>query len=263
MDYRRTFFAGCSHRRRAFQYHPRHQRRLHRNVRGPYGDTTVLVTNRRYVQSVNRYGAIIDGQNTRRCAAVAKGSTLDGFQLINGLATAQSGITYPNLAGGVALFQGGSVLNCIVSNNTSPTKSILFSRLPGYATGVVINGDGLVSNCIIVKNTAYGIGGGIVCSNGGVIMDCVIMHNRGTHNAGGALLWYGGLLTNCFIAHNTATSLGGGVICERGGTVAGCAIANNRTTGYDSSGGGAVHVLWRTIRACVVSNNSAYAAGGI
>lgn len=233
------------------------------NMGGPYGDTVILVTNRHYVKSVNLHGAIIDGQNTRRCAAIARASTLDGFQLVNGAATAQSGIQYPNIAGGVVLFPGGNLLNCIVSNNTAPTKYIVFGRLPGYAGGVAVNGDGLVSNCIIVRNVAFGIAGGVVCSNGGTIIDSVIANNIATNNGAGAFLWYGGLITNCLIAYNTVTNLAGGVMCERGGTVVGCTITGNRVVSFDKEGGGAVTYHGGTIRSCVISNNYAFAAGGV
>ncbi len=231
------------------------------NMGGSYGDTVMVVISSRYVQSVNRHGAIIDGQNTRRCAAIVQGSTLDGFQFINGRAT-RTGQT-PNIAGGVACYQGGAVLNCIISNNVAQVATAyVFFSLPGYCGGIVCNGAGLVSNCLIVRNIAYGYGGGVVCSNGGTIIDCVIAGNVATNNSAGAFLWYGGLVTNCLIVNNSVTNLGGGVVCERGGTVAGCSIAGNRAGGYDAAGGGAVCFRGGTIRACVISNNSAYTAGG-
>ncbi|MDD5705023.1 MAG: right-handed parallel beta-helix repeat-containing protein [Kiritimatiellae bacterium] len=106
--------------------------------------------------------------------------------------------------GGACLFENGAYLrNSIVSGNTNAFGG----------GGVVLYGGGLVENCLIVNNgdsTACYYGGGVLTA-GGVVQNCTIARNTshlytyggGLDNGGSANQW-SGTVTNCIIWGNTS-----------------------------------------------------------
>ncbi len=124
---------------------------------------------------------IIDGENTRRC--VSNGGILDGFFITNGRAA--------NDAGG-GIFNSGSVINCMIYNNTA-------LRFGGgiYSTGSV-------TNCAVYGNTVEFNGSGIR-QEGGSVTNCTVYGNTGTsqQSPSGGIDSYWGSITNCIAWGNT------------------------------------------------------------
>ena len=149
-----------------------------------------------------------------------------------------SGSTYYGTSGG-AVAGGGTLLNCIISNNYCMSVA-----------GGIFNYGGPISvkNCKIVNNSAVNMGGG---TYGGNIYNSLLAGNFAS-DGGGA---YNTFLSNCVITANCATNNGGGMYW---GTARDCKIIGNVTT---NDGGGGYEV-W-LIEKCLVGNNSAMRGGGI
>jgi len=166
---------------------------------------TVLVTNGVYglssqivvsagvtVRSVNGPSeTTVDGGRNDRCFHLKHaGAVVEGFIITRGEVGSY------RLGGGAFLEGGGTLRNCIVSNNT-------------------------------VAATPNGDGGGVACLNGGVVHDCFITGNSAADDAGGLYLFKGGEAENCVIWDNIAGDKGGGVYMKQGGVLRNCTVVTN------------------------------------
>jgi len=168
------------------------------------------------------------GPNGQIFDVIDPGVVIDGFTLTGGKAVVTSG-------GAVRLLYGGTLRNCIVTNNTA-TDNVC-------GGGVFIGGPGTIENCLITGNSGFHY-------SGGVYMDSPYA-----------------LLNNCIITNNTASIFGAGVYAPAG-TIRNCLIAGNRILLSHPSYGGGAMVLGAGARAenCTIVNNRAAtdsAPGGV
>lgn len=240
---------------------------------GTYRERRIRVRSSVRLQSVaGAEQTIIDaGGRGGPCVMLAgTGALLDGFT-VQGAQTAGDG-------GGVRMYAGAAVINCIVRDN----------RAAHYGGGVYMEYGGVVSNCVITRNTgAYG-GGGVLCNGGGLVIDCEISGNR-THRAygegGGVALVGAARLLRARVEGNRAMVSGGGVWCSDGAEVADTYVARNRTriaaaginaprgavvrtttvvNNYTRGQGGGISAGSRSrILDCLVAGNRAKAGGGL
>ncbi len=148
-----------------------------------YPNSQISVTIDITVKSVN--GAektIVDGSDSHRCFYLVSFGTIDGFTIRNGFA---------NYAGGI-FCSGGTVQNCIISENSASSNS----------GGVKCMGGGTVQNCTISGNSAD-YGGGVTC-DGGAIQNCTISGNYGV---GVDFFEAGGILQNSILWNNTGSEI--------------------------------------------------------
>ena len=189
--------------------------------------------------------------------AWVKGLTLSGGRSCG----AGSSAVIPHGAG--VLIEAGSLVACVVTNNT------------GYSidgAGVAAFGsNSLVSNCVVRGNRALSAdvsGVGMYLTDGSTVVDSEI---SGNHNNGGGNYNYGGgiycgkcHIARCVITNNTnngsqyGASGGGGIGILGAAVVENCLIAGNKTlNGY--AGGIAVNVdagVRAVILNCTVAGNS-------
>lgn len=102
---------------------------------------------------------------------------------------------------GAAIWQSGTLKNSTISRNTSPYY---------VAGGVYLYYGGLVRNCLITRNSTRGPGG-VYFNWGGTVENCTISRNTATSGGGGApgggVGGSGGTIKNSIIYFNTATDL--------------------------------------------------------
>ena len=150
---------------------------------------------------------VVDGDNTYGCFFVGhSNAVVDGFTITRG---------YSNVGGGLTLDHGGTVINCVISNNTAFYGSGIIGG------GVYCNMGGNVENCIITENSAYW-GGGVEChfgtlptssDGGGIVKNCTIIENMATNWGGEIFCNNGGVVQNCNITWNAAAGGGGIAMC--------------------------------------------------
>jgi len=169
------------------------------------------------VQSINGSSvAIVDGNFVTKCFEIDNiNAVVDGFTIRNGR-------NLSGFGGGVDIQNGGTVQNCILTNNQARDGG-----------GVALDFGGMVQNCIITGNTAE-YGGGIRCLNSGTnVRNCLIVENTSTYLGGGINTWEGGDIYNCTIVHNTAPAdNGSGIRTRNAGHVFNSIIYDN----YNTSG---------------------------
>ncbi|MHC1737085.1 MAG: T9SS type A sorting domain-containing protein [Ignavibacteriaceae bacterium] len=163
---------------------------------------TINLTKGVTVKSLYGYEfAIIDGQNARLCIGINHAdAVVDGFTIRNGYNPSSFG-------GGVNIISGGTVQNCLITNNQARDGG-----------GVAIDNSGIVQNCIVRNNLASdngsnGYGGGIRLLNGGTARGCLVYGNTSLNYGGGINIWNAGRIENCTITNNTAPN-GAGVRCR-------------------------------------------------
>lgn len=101
--------------------------------------------------------------------------------------------------GGAYLHQGGTMINCVFSNN--------FGLWQGGAVKFYYPG-GLVRGCVMQDNQTLGWGGGIMFRSGGRAESCTIVNNSASDTGGGVYLYNpGGSNLNCIIYHNTGNDI--------------------------------------------------------
>jgi hypothetical protein len=153
--------------------------------------------------------AVIDGGFARRCVELLhSNAVVDGLTLLRG-----SGVT-----GGGVYAEGGSVLNCTITNCAAEWDG----------GGVYFFRGGLLSNSVVRWNQATNTGAGVYCRLGGTLRDSVIRDNgrRGLSAGGGVYCHLAGLVSNCTVTANWARR-GAGVYLERGGAIDACRVTNN------------------------------------
>lgn len=200
------------------------------------------------LRSVNPLGATIHGEWQRRCARIDHpDAVIDGFYLFRGNPTNSPG----GESGGVVLNGGGTVMNCTIQDNRSPT----------YGAGALLYGGGLVTNCQLLNNGGVGgvsYGAGAALFNGGKVVDCLLRWNEASQRGGAVICYFDGLVQRCRIYNNRCGGEGGGVAFHEGGQVVECDIAVNEA----NEGGGAHYYQGGTIERCAISNNLGYSQGG-
>ena len=184
------------------------------------------------IRSVNGADVtIIDGNNANRCATLGSATThtstvLTGFTLRNGRVYSTTASVY----GGGSY--GGTLNNCILSNNTVSAPSTAIHAYGGGSYG------GTLNCCTLTGNAA----------------SCDIGYASG----GGA---YGSTLNNCTLTGNTASAdevSGGG---SAYGTLNNCTLTGNRASGGRGTayGGGS---FYGTLNNCTVTSNTVYTGSG-
>ncbi len=172
--------------------------------------THLIVTNGVTIRSVNGpWLTTVDGNyptTSNRCFFLSHpNAVVDGFTLMNGWADRyNTGVPWPRYDGAAVLIAtNGTLLNCILRNNTSR----------GNGGGVSLVGGGMIRNCLVVNNYANDKGGGVYLVNGGTVQNCTVVSNR----------WVGisrkssssGLVENSIVFFNTGgnydTSLSSGL----------------------------------------------------
>lgn len=160
---------------------------------GGTSNSRVSIFKARYVHSVNGPEVTIiqgyqppgttNGAGSINCV-IAGASTIAGFTLTNGAATASGGGLASPAGSGPA-----TASNCVFIGNVAATG--------GGASGAVL------LNCRILSNIARNDGGGCYFSR---LINCVLSNNTAGALGGGA---YNCGLTNCLLISNSATSGGG------------------------------------------------------
>ena len=212
-----------------------------------YPDSCIYVTNNITVKSINgKENTIIDGNdsntNESGCFYIYSGNTIDDLTITRG---------FYGSAGGVCCAFGGTVQNCLISENTA---------LRGG--GILCGGDALIKDCIIIRNSAtWYNGGGVRFYNGGTVQDCIITGNYSDTHGGGVYCYNNNTVLNCIINENTADYSGGGLYCHNDATIQNCTI--NKNSALDGSGyGGGVKCTGGNLINCIINKNSASFIGG-
>ena len=242
-----------------------------------YPGNQISVTKNITLKSAN--GAektIVDGNNLIRCFLINNYDTLDGFTIKNGFTnnwlTAGGGvfcdhggtvqnciITENSVTGdfgygaGIFCWFGGTVKNCIISNNSA------CGWYGGYGGGIFCDYAGTIEDCIIIDNSAHGTGGGIFCRDKGSVSNSIIINNTSL-NYGGGVYCNNSTVQDCIISYNSLASgwgYGGGIYCENG-IIQNCTIKKN----WSDWDGGGITCNECLIRNCIIEKNSAYYGGG-
>ena len=202
---------------------------------------------------------------------VANGEIHDS--LIAGNRAVSSGEVNRYIGCGGGAYDMDLITGCVISNNTSYSRSggafscILRDTLivgnRSAATGGGISGDSIATNCSFIANSAVKGGGG---ASESTAVDCLFEKNYTEGNGGGAASSF---LTNCIVTGNVAsnnlwdTGNGGGI---SGGKVYHSLIAGNhaRSEGAPHFGhgcGGGVNSA-NLVVDCVISNNTSHGRSG-
>ena len=151
---------------------------------------TVCSVNGPEVTVIEGQGPI--GANAVRCAYLTEGAVLAGFTLRNGFTRTTGEWEMERCGGGVLLYHGGVVSNCIIRGSSA-------DRTGGGAYGFGPDADayyGTLYNCLLIGNSAAYSGG----SRGGTLYNCTISGNSAGDYGSGA---YKGTLYNCIVHDNT------------------------------------------------------------
>ena len=238
-----------------------------RFVYGTNATNRVVINKPVTVQSLNGPAVTtIAGPNTSpqvlhvgRCVYLTNGVFLTGFPLPGGGA-ASAGDLIHEKSGGDAWCEGpGSVIsNCVIAFGIAPNgygggafggtliNCVLTNNTASFGSGAASN---ILLNCVLVKNFA----GQLTAPNGGgaygsTLSNCMLAANSSI-NGGGA---YGSVLFNCVLTNNSASTGGGGM----SNVLYNCLLANNQARG---NGGGTYNSL---LYNCTVVTNSAPGGDG-
>ncbi len=169
--------------------------------------------------------------NKIRCVYMTDG-ILQGFTLKDGYADTSTGSSiYDQSGGGVNLYDGGRVENCVITN------CIAINNGGGSYEGTLID-------CVISGNTATNFGGGCYSGN---LTDCTLANNTATSGGGTS----SGNATDCSFSNNSADNGGGSFQ----GTLTRCTFSSNSADNGGGSNQG-------TLTDCTFSGNSANYGGG-
>jgi hypothetical protein len=220
-----------------------------------------------------------NGPSAVRCVYLVTNASLNGFTLTNGYTMNTGEWNLERGGGGVLLYHGGSVLNCIITDcsagrhgggvNMHHGGSVIDCMIRNNHSEV--DGGGVfqegstarIEDCDIDGNTADSNGGGVYSLNGGLATECVMQGNSAGNDGGGYYLRNsGGSAVNCLVTANEAGRYGGGVYVYAGDDVLNCTIVNN-TAG--SGGGGTAVEGAGTLENCIIyfnTNNNCIGIGG-
>lgn len=246
----------------------------------------ISVTNGTYVLStfvfinkpvtVQAFGgtAIVDGNQAERCFGLNHAdAVLSGLTIRNGLTIGEGG--------GVRIGpEGGSVIDCIVIDNTAGSAAegggvyiasasgrllggkVLNNRCGRNGGGVYVTG-GIVSNVTIAGNAATNtsgpgrLGGGVYAAGGARVTDVNISSNWTTYLGGGILL-NASTLSDSTVDHNEAV-LGAGIYMQGAAALVSDSIVSNNAA---SSGGGGIWAAAGLITGSTIRDNTAPNDGG-
>ncbi|MDA0991022.1 MAG: PKD domain-containing protein, partial [Verrucomicrobia bacterium] len=185
--------------------------------------TPVVVDTAITLRSVNGpETTILDGAGASRCLDITQpAAVVDGFT-IRGGAGAQGA--------GVLLQAGGTLQDCIVSNNIASTR----------AGGVYCLGGGLVVRSTLIDNHCTGSDGGGAFMTAGEIRDCDFIGNTAGDDGGG-LEAIDGKIVRCTFKDNQASNKGGAILIRGSATAESCLIVSNSANyggGFANAGGG-------------------------
>ena len=207
-------------------------------------------------------------------AAVVDGLTISGGYVAKTTGEYGAGVCIGEL--------GGTLVNCIVSNNLTRTTS--------YGGGVAMLGEkSVVTNCTITANygvmvgaaEGYGYGAGVYLVKGLLTHSNVCDNNppnkavesagrtgRGMYGAG--IYMVGGAVSHCYITgnrmENGSANVGtGGGVYMTAGAIDNCLIAHNQAKGYANIGEGGG--IWAngsnvSIANCTIVDNEAFKTYG-
>ncbi len=176
-------------------------------------------------------------------------TTWDGFVMSGGHIRGGSG------AGGVWLYEGGTLSNSTIQNNQASSSS----GGGGARGGGIYMIGGTLNDCMVTGNRAENGGGGVYLI-GGALNRCIISDNI-CGDGGGVSIASNSTLHNCIIRNNKSSGTGGGVYCNSGDALLmNCLIHNNKS---DQNGGGiSVGTATGNIVNCTITNNMAGTYGG-
>lgn len=224
---------------------------------------------------INHTNAVVDGFTITKGYAMAEGGISNhggGVFISRGMLQNCVLLTNQAFYGGGISLMGGMVSNCLIGWNAATNSD-------SFGGGVYMGSNGVLCHSIISNNTASR-GGGILINGGifgvpAVVSNCEVSWNTASRSSlgiagGGIYLSFTGLVVNSVVRGNVAYA-GAGILIYRGGAVRNCLIVDNVSTG-DSQYGGALYItndfgivqVPPTVENCtVVSNTSAYKAGGL
>lgn len=243
---------------------------------GTNGDTvwisngTYVLTNQITVNSnITICGAdtnnkpVIDGNYASRCFYVQSGYvTLSNLFITHGYTSGADG-------GGVRMQYGGTVQNCIFSNNISTNVAS-----ETYGGGIYLAASGTVQNCTFFNNSANKGGGlGVMNITTRVFIDgCSFLANTNPVNSGAGLFFQNvknALITNCNFNGNYTANKGGGIYVYNSAAytnniITDCSFSSNTASGD----GGGIYLEGEgefLVRSVLISNNTslAYSGGGL
>lgn len=173
-------------------------------------------------------------------------AVLDGFTVKGGLAV--SGSQSERRGGGIKISGGGTVKNCLITENSAGRHDSFGGA--GGGIHVVAGSAALIENCIVSHNvTDIDTEGGSAGGNGGGI------HIDGSEDGEHAVL-----VKNCRIINNLTGGIGGGIWAKRG-LILTCLISGNSAPSTEQNkglAGGLYLTETAEARNCVVSANYAY-----
>lgn len=233
---------------------------LHAAVSAAWPGNVVMVTDGTYVlagsleitkslklRSVNGAAAtVLRGTGNGRCVRVAclEPVVINGFTITNGSTRGEE-----SMGGGMYVYGGHQVLNCVFAGN-SATGTL------GFGGGLYCFMGGTVSNCLFIGNRGMR-GGGLYSEGGQTIMASAARGNNAAHFGGGLYVADGAVARACAVEGNEAGVDGGGVWVS-GAQLAESVIVSNRAV----ERGGGVGASASTVTGCVVRGNVARDGGG-
>ena len=133
--------------------------------------------------------------------------------LLAGCIVAHCSVANNKSDGGGIYMTGGTVLDCVISNNTAKCSGGNAKR----GGGIFMTG-GLVENCRILNNTASSgsaASGGGVYMTGGTLRGCLFRGNSAKYSSFALGATYGTIENNTFVANNNSSSSGKAVVLDR------------------------------------------------
>ena len=173
-------------------------------------------------------------------------------------ATIIDGDNDPQNPGTVVTLSAGTITGFTITggygNSGNPTED---------AGGVFATDLSSVTNNVISDNFAPGSGGGIYARDNAIVANNSILANQCTNFGGGARLLLNVVFTNNIVANNQAIELNGGGVYAGGDVrITNCLIDGNQAnTSHD--GGGVLLGNDSVLEGCTITNNSAFAGGGV
>jgi len=223
-------------------------------------------------------GAGPNGGSAVRCARLGEGALLSGFTLTNGHTRTSGDQNTERGGGGVLLYNGGTVSNCVIAGNACHGRggganchhggtivdSVLRGNRSADDAGGALVEKGRLERCEIFGNSADGDdGGGLYFYPLGSACEVNVYSNTCGDAGGGVYFYNGGALSNSTVEANTSDGGGGGILLRVGALVEGCTIRGNHAGDGTEEDGGAIWLYsGGTVRNCLMTGNTAQNCGG-
>lgn len=159
------------------------------------------------------------------------GAAADQVQIVNSVIRYnQSAIS----GGGLVLYQGGVVSNCVIEGNEGSTNA---SSTGG---GIYAVYGGLVTHSQIVSNTCRYQGGGAFFNQGGQLINCLVAGNISSNNGGGLyaasmVVSNGGVQSCTFADNESVAGAGGGIFVQSTNYIINTVIWSNRAAAAENN----------------------------